>query len=120
MPINLPKELPQPILLKLAEDLQPVDKETQMDERDNVLVPVVPLFKSGSSWDGYTAGRVYIIWKGEVWRELQVTNDGYFADVDMSNSRKKQLRQDTSILMALHCSQVRMLHLNHSQFCKMG
>lgn len=80
---------PQPILLKLAEDLQPVDKETQMDEWDNVLVPVVPLYKSGSSWDGYTSGRVYIIWNGEVWRELQVTNDGYFADVDMSNSRKK-------------------------------
>ncbi|MEZ8103280.1 hypothetical protein [Vibrio bivalvicida] len=80
---------PQPILLKLAEDLQPVDKETQMDEWDNVLVPVVPLYKSGSSWDGYTSGRVYIIWNGEVWRELQITNDGYFADVDMSNSRKK-------------------------------
>ncbi|OAJ93033.1 hypothetical protein [Vibrio bivalvicida] len=80
---------PQPILLKLAEDLQPVEKETQMDEWDNVLVPVVPLYKSGSSWDGYTSGRVYIIWNGEVWRELQVTNDGYFADVDMSNSRKK-------------------------------
>ncbi|TKF97501.1 hypothetical protein [Vibrio sp. F13] len=88
--IKIPcSDQPQPILLKLAEDLQPVDKETQMEEWDNVLVPVVPLYKSGSSWDGYTSGRVYIIWNGEVWRELQVTNDGYFADVDMSNSRKK-------------------------------
>ncbi|MFA0696766.1 hypothetical protein [Vibrio sp. 10N.222.49.C9] len=88
--IKIPcSDQPQPILLKLAEDLQPVYKETQMEEWDNVLVPVVPLYKSGSSWDGYTSGRVYIIWNGEVWRELQVTNDGYFADVDMSNSRKK-------------------------------
>ncbi|MDN2667913.1 hypothetical protein OW495_14375 [Vibrio sp. 14N.309.X.WAT.E.F5] len=88
--IKIPcSDQPQPILLKLAEDLQPVDKETQMEEWDNVLVPVVPLYKSGSSWDGYKSGRVYIIWNGEVWRELQVTNDGYFADVDMSNSRKK-------------------------------
>ncbi|WP_085343956.1 hypothetical protein [Vibrio sp. ArtGut-C1] len=80
---------PQPILLKLAEDLQPVDKDTQMDEWDNVLVPVVPLYKSGSSWDGYTSGCFYVIWKGEVWRELQVTSNGYFADVDISSSRKK-------------------------------
>jgi hypothetical protein len=88
--IKIPcSDQPQPILLKLAEDLQPVDKETQMDEWDNVLVPVVPLYKSGSSWDGYTSGRVYIIWKGEVWRELQVTSNGYFADVDMSSSRRK-------------------------------
>ncbi|OMO25550.1 hypothetical protein [Vibrio lentus] len=88
--IKIPcSDQPQPILLKLAEDLQPVDKETQMEEWNNVLVPVVPLYKSGSSWDGYTSGRVYIIWNGEVWRELQVTNDGYFADVDTSNSRKK-------------------------------
>ncbi|EKO3843576.1 hypothetical protein NTE29_003871 [Vibrio harveyi] len=88
--IKIPcSDQPQPILLKLAEDLQPVDKETQMDEWDNVLVPVVPLYKSGSSWDGYTSGRFYVIWKGEVWRELQVTSNGYFADVDISNSRKK-------------------------------
>ncbi|ACY53142.1 hypothetical protein VEA_000454 [Vibrio antiquarius] len=91
--IKIPcSDQPQPILLKLAEDLQPVDKETQMDEWDNVLVPVVPLYKSGSSWDGYTSGRVYIIWKGEVWRELQVTSNGYFADVDMSSSRKKTMK----------------------------
>ena len=88
--IKIPcSDQPQPILLKLAEDLQPVDKETQMDEWDNVLVPVVPLYKSGSSWDGYTSGRVYIIWNEEVWRELQVTSNGYFADVGISSNRKK-------------------------------
>ena len=36
---------PQPILLKLAEDMQSVDKETQMNEWNNVLVPVLPMLE---------------------------------------------------------------------------
>ncbi|AVF63665.1 hypothetical protein J4H56_03665 [Vibrio alginolyticus] len=82
--IKIPcSDQPQPILLKLAEDLQPVDKETQMDEWDNVLVPVVPVHKSDSGYVSIDRGYIYVVWQSEVWREIQVQNDGRFSDVDL-------------------------------------
>ncbi|MFA0113054.1 hypothetical protein AB4407_05075 [Vibrio sp. 10N.261.46.E11] len=93
------KDRPQPILLKLIEDLQPVDKETQMDEWDNILVPVVPLhFPTGDHSDEATkmlgSGFVYVVWNNEIWRELVVEKNGYFSDTDIdvasSDSRPRR------------------------------
>ncbi|MGU3842694.1 hypothetical protein ACVZHT_13845, partial [Vibrio diabolicus] len=53
---------PQPILLKLAEDLQPVDKDTQMDEWDNVLVPVLPMLEGPNGHELVAEGYFYVIW----------------------------------------------------------
>jgi len=78
---------PQPILLKLAEDLQPVDKETQMDEWDNVLVPVLPMLEGTNGHELVAEGYFYVIWNNKVWREVEVTPKGYFADVDLEYYR---------------------------------
>ncbi|MFA0511526.1 MULTISPECIES: hypothetical protein [unclassified Vibrio] len=88
--IKIPcKDRPQPILLKLAEDLQPVDKESQMDEWDNLLVPVVPLhFPTGDHSDKssemFGFGFVYVVWNNEIWRELVIEKNGYFSDTDIN------------------------------------
>ncbi|MGI3104288.1 hypothetical protein ACRTEQ_15570 [Vibrio alginolyticus] len=84
---------PQPILLKLAEDLQPVDKETQMDEWDNVLVPVVPLHfpgsdKSDEAAEVFKSGYVYVVWNNKIWREVAITENGYFSDTDINSVRE--------------------------------
>lgn len=91
--IKIPcSDQPQPILLKLAEDLQPVDKETQMDEWDNVLVPVRPLAYLDGSNDKAKAsdlrgGFLYVFWKGKLWREMAINEKGYYQDVDVEYYR---------------------------------
>ncbi|MGR5163521.1 hypothetical protein ACPV4X_16670 [Vibrio owensii] len=86
--IKIPcSDQPQPILLKLAEDLQPVDKETQMDEWDNVLVPVLPMLEGINGHELVVEGYFYVIWNNKVWREVEVTPKGYFADVDLEYYR---------------------------------
>ncbi|MGR5391689.1 hypothetical protein [Vibrio crassostreae] len=86
--IKIPcSDQPQPILLKLAEDLQPVDKETQMDEWDNVLVPVLPMLEGTNGHELVAEGYFYVIWNNKVWREIEVTPKGYFADVDLEYYR---------------------------------
>ena len=86
--IKIPcSDQPQPILLKLAEDLQPVDKETQMDEWDNVLVPVLPMLEGTNGHELFSEGYFYVIWNNKVWREVEVTPKGYFADVDLEYYR---------------------------------
>ncbi|MCA2413634.1 hypothetical protein [Vibrio chemaguriensis] len=93
---------PQPILLKLAEDLQPVDKETQMDEWDNVLVPVVPVHKSDSGYVSIDRGYIYVVWQSEVWREIQVQNDGRFSDVDLSLYQSTKSLPQRSVDISLY------------------
>ncbi|MBS9811999.1 hypothetical protein J4H70_25130 [Vibrio alginolyticus] len=93
---------PQPILLKLAEDLQPVDKETQMDEWDNVLVPVVPVHKSDSGYVSIDRGYIYVVWQSEVWREIQVQNDGRFSDVDLSLYQSTKSSPQRSVDISLY------------------
>ncbi len=88
---------PTPILLKLAEDLTPVDKDTKMDEWDNVLVPVRPLIYATEDLDksklaDAVEGYVYIFWKKKLWRELTVSGSGYFSDIDIEYYR--QLAED--------------------------
>ncbi|EGR2558546.1 hypothetical protein DX887_22400 [Vibrio alginolyticus] len=101
--IKIPcSDQPQPILLKLAEDLQPVDKETQMDEWDNVLVPVVPVHKSDSGYVSIDRGYIYVVWQSEVWRETQVQNDGRFSDVDLSLYQSTKSSPQRSVDISLY------------------
>lgn len=101
--IKIPcSDQPQPILLKLAEDLQPVDKETQMDEWDNVLVPVVPVNKSDSGYVSIDRGYIYVVWQSEVWREIQVQNDGRFSDVDLSLYQSTKSSPQRSVDISLY------------------
>ncbi|GAA5644936.1 hypothetical protein [Vibrio proteolyticus] len=94
---------PTPILLKLAEDLQPVDKETEMDEWDNVLVPVRPLAYLDGNKDKAKAselcgGYLYVFWKNKLWRELAITEKGYYQDVDVEyyrNLYKEEQQKET-------------------------
>jgi hypothetical protein len=93
--IQIPCNSPHPpIKLKLSDDVQPVAKEIQMDEWDNVLVPIIPLVNSSSNPDAsaknITNGYVYIVWNNEVWRELEVDERGYFSDVDIASERGNQ------------------------------
>ncbi len=88
--IHIPCAAPHPpIQLKLADDVQPTDKETQMDEWENVLVPVIPLFNGRDNADvsaeSIPSGYVYIVWNNEVWRELEVDARGYFSDIDITS-----------------------------------
>ena len=89
---------PTPILLKLAEDLAPVDKDTKMDEWDNVLVPVRPLAYLDSSLDKAKAselqgGYLYVFWNNTLWRELEITEKGYYQDIDVEYYRQLEAEE---------------------------
>jgi hypothetical protein len=79
---------PQPLKLLLAENVQPVEKKTEMDEWDNVLVPVVPVKKQEERYSLHQSGFIYVIWNGKVWREIMVDSNGYFSDIDINHERK--------------------------------
>ncbi|WP_104041907.1 hypothetical protein [Vibrio hyugaensis] len=117
--IKIPcSDQPQPILLKLAEDLQPVDKETQMDEWDNVLVPVRPLAYLDGSNDKAKAsdlrgGFLYVFWKGKLWREMAITKKGYYQDVDVEYYRtleQEEKKKDTPQIIQRSASGFAMAH----------
>ncbi|WP_063345418.1 hypothetical protein [Vibrio jasicida] len=109
---------PQPILLKLAEHLQPVDKETQMDEWDNVLVPVRPLAYLDGSNDKAKAsdlrgGFLYVFWKGKLWREMAINEKGYYQDVDVEYYRtleQEEKKKDTPQVIQRSASGFAMAH----------
>ncbi|EPJ2749135.1 hypothetical protein [Vibrio parahaemolyticus] len=117
--IKIPcSDQPQPILLKLAEDLQPVDKETQMDEWDNVLVPVRPLAYLDGSNDKAKAsdlrgGFLYVFWKGKLWREMAIDEKGYYQDVDVEYYRtleQEEKKKDTPQVIQRSASGFAMAH----------
>jgi len=86
---------PEPMRFLLAENLIPVDKDTDMPEWDNVLVPVVPMHYTNGAKDKaksklYTKGYIYIFWKGKAWRELEVTEKDSFREVDLEYHRETQ------------------------------
>ncbi|TOO25048.1 hypothetical protein [Vibrio parahaemolyticus] len=109
---------PQPILLKLAQELQPVDKETQMDEWDNVLVPVRPLAYLDGSNDKAKAsdlrgGFLYVFWKGKLWREMAINEKGYYQDVDVEYYRtleQEEKKKDTHQVIQRSASGFAMAH----------
>ncbi|EJR0681529.1 hypothetical protein NX625_003429 [Vibrio parahaemolyticus] len=117
--IKIPcSDQPQPILLKLAEDMQPVDKETQMDEWDNVLVPVRPLAYLDGSNDKAKAsdlrgGFLYVFWKGKLWREMAIDEKGYYQDVDVEYYRtleQEEKKKDTPLVIQRSASGFAMAH----------
>ncbi|EQM13254.1 hypothetical protein D024_1688 [Vibrio parahaemolyticus 3259] len=117
--IKIPcSDQPQPILLKLVEDLQPVDKETQMDEWDNVLVPVRPLAYLDGSNDKAKAsdlrgGFLYVFWKGKLWREMAINEKGYYQDVDVEYYRtleQEEKKKDTPQVIQRSASGFAMAH----------
>ena len=82
----------QPMNLLLAENLMPVDEKQEMPEWDNVLVPVVPMYfnsaeKSEQVAARHMSGYIYVLWQQKVWRELEITDKGYFADVNIEYYR---------------------------------
>ncbi|OCH12516.1 hypothetical protein [Aliivibrio sp. 1S128] len=77
------------INLLLSKSLSPVTKETEMAEWDNVLVPVVPMKKQGAMHSLYQTGFFYVVWKGEVWREIAVNKKGYFCECYRQDDNKE-------------------------------
>ncbi|MDO6706063.1 hypothetical protein [Photobacterium sp. 1_MG-2023] len=79
--------LPNPLTFLLAENLMPVENETEMDEWETVMIPVRALAYLDESKDKEKAaelkgGYLYVFWKGRLWRELQITEAGYYKDID--------------------------------------
>ncbi|MGL6314501.1 hypothetical protein [Vibrio sp. WXL103] len=79
---------PTPISLKLAENVTTVDKGSEKDEWDTVLVPVFPLYQSGGTFKAYDKGYIYVIWNGRLWREIEIQPNGYFSDLDIGHQHK--------------------------------
>ncbi|NAW86194.1 hypothetical protein [Photobacterium halotolerans] len=85
---------PSPITLLLAEGLMPVEKETELDEWETVLVPAVPVYfttedKDPAQASFYESGYLYIFLDGKLWREIQVTEKGYFSEVNLTLGTNK-------------------------------
>ncbi|WP_120512794.1 hypothetical protein [Photobacterium salinisoli] len=90
--------LPQPLTFLLADNLMPVEKEADMDEWETVLIPVRALAYLDSSKDKEKAaelkgGYLYVFWKGKLWRELQVTEFGYYKDIDSEYYRVRDQQE---------------------------
>ncbi|MDN3610252.1 hypothetical protein ACODM8_14015 [Vibrio ostreicida] len=82
----------QPLKLKLAEQVVPVEEKHEMGEWENVLVPVRPLAYLDGSKDKAKAselkgGFLYLFWKGKLWRELAITDSAYYQDIDVEYHR---------------------------------
>lgn len=78
-----------PLKLLLAENVEPVDSSDEMDEWDNVLVPILPVLNGDDTSEMLESGYFYIVWNNKVWRELEVTEKSYFADVDIDFYRNQ-------------------------------
>ncbi len=81
------------INLLLSESLSPVTKETEMAEWENVLVPVVPFKAKNSNFihqetSFYSSGYIYVVWNNKIWRELKITKNYQFMDVDLTSENK--------------------------------
>ncbi|NAW88630.1 hypothetical protein CAG71_19445, partial [Photobacterium halotolerans] len=90
--------LPQPLTFLLADNLMPVEKEADMEEWETVLIPVRALAYLDSSKDKEKAaelkgGYLYVFWKGKLWRELQVTECGYYKDIDSEYYRVRDQQE---------------------------
>ncbi|WP_341664340.1 hypothetical protein [Vibrio sp.] len=90
----------QPMNLLLAENVMPVDEKQEMPEWDNVLVPVVPMYfnnaeKSEQAAARHMSGYIYVLWQQKVWRELEITDKGYFADINIEYYRAAEPQSTT-------------------------
>ncbi len=83
---------PTPLNLLLAENISPVEKDTEMDEWETVLVPVVPFYTpaddpSDSASARHMEGYLYVIWQDKIWREIEINDLGYYSDIDINYYR---------------------------------
>ncbi|WP_413111676.1 hypothetical protein [Thaumasiovibrio sp. DFM-14] len=81
-----------PLQLLVAEGLTPVEKATEMDEWENVFIPLQLLSFLDDSASPEKAGMLrggylYLIWQDAVWRELQITSNGALREVDLTYYR---------------------------------
>ncbi len=90
-----------PLKLLLAENVTPVDKQTEQEEWDNVLVPVRPLAYLNGEKDMSQAaelkgGYLYVFWKNKLWRELKVNDKGYYQDIDVEYYRHRNTTEKSA------------------------
>ena len=98
---------PMPLSLRLAENLQPVEQDTEMEEWDNVLIPIRILAYLDANKDKAKAsdlkgGYLYVFWKGTIWRELAINEIGYYQDIDIEYYRfldKEERRKATPAII---------------------
>ncbi|MBU2896123.1 hypothetical protein [Vibrio hepatarius] len=81
-----------PLKLLLAEKIAPVDENHEMEEWETLLVPVRPLayLDENQNKDKATelcGGFIYVFWKGKLWREMAITEKGYYQDIDVEYYR---------------------------------
>lgn len=105
--LNIPCSGLAPIQLKLADDIDPVAKDTQMAEWDNVLIPVLPVVKNSAGMALRDKGYIYIVWNNKVWRELAIQSNGYFCDINRDYYQQKEsvyrhLNLDLSTVLTEH------------------
>jgi len=75
-------------------------KETEREQWDDILVPVVPLAyadpeRNKSSARTLPEGWLYVFCDGELWRELRVVERSYMRDVDLAQYKGKDVREAT-------------------------
>ena len=91
--LNIPLSgYPNPLKLLLAENIQPVKRDHEMDEWDTVLTPAIPMYYTSSDKNKteaklYPSGYLYVVWKNKVWREIFIDGKGYFRDIDLAYYR---------------------------------
>lgn len=91
--LNIPLSgYPNPLKLLLAENIQPVKRDHEMDEWDTVLTPAIPMYYTSSDKNKteaklYPSGYLYVVWKNKVWREIFIDGKGCFRDIDLAYYR---------------------------------
>lgn len=88
----------EPLLLRLADNIQPVDFEVDKPEWETVLVPVRPLAYLDENQDKANAaelkgGYLYLFWKNKLWRELEVMPSGEYRDIDVESYRQQAAKK---------------------------
>ncbi|WP_087020781.1 RHS repeat-associated core domain-containing protein [Thaumasiovibrio subtropicus] len=85
----------EPMKLKLAEGITPVDEGEEQEEWPTVMVPVRLLAyrdkdKTKDNAADLRGGYVYLFWKEELWRELAVDKFGCYRDINIVKYREEQ------------------------------
>ncbi|MFW7526304.1 hypothetical protein ACODM8_19510 [Vibrio ostreicida] len=86
--LSVPKAgLAHTLTFCLANDVFSVGEGHQQSEWDTVLVPVMPIVMQQGKPSRPCTGFMYLVWNHRVWREMEVTSDGHFVDVDLEYYR---------------------------------
>ncbi|MCG7499866.1 hypothetical protein MHO82_23645 [Vibrio sp. Of7-15] len=116
--LNVPLSgYPNPLKLLLAENVQPVKKDHEMDEWDTVLIPAIPMYytsadKNKAEAKLYPSGYLYVVWKNKVWREIFLDGKGYFRDIDLAYYRGNT----TSTAKKMRHVDIQLIDKEHQRF----